>query len=166
MLVMIVITDLQPCCWYGCSWSGVRLLMLVAACHAVLRWLVLTTRTSSSAIMDHRAFCTKFWLLVQLSPDRLNTAVPRLGLLFGWKPGLNSAEYWIHFRARSVCAILPISVSQISQNLNTTRRWVSQWILSEHTFENFLVMGSFSKKRWIFFDVLRLQAAITPQWLY
>jgi len=37
-----------------------------------------------------------------------------------------SAEYWIHFRARTICTILPIPVSQISQNLNTTRQSVSR----------------------------------------
>ena len=53
-----------------------------------------------------------------------------------------SAEYWIHFHARIVCTIWPISVSQISRNLNTTRRPVSQWILSKQNFKN-----RFSKKK-------------------
>ena len=41
-------------------------------------------------------------------------------------------------------------VGQISRNLNTTRRSVSRWILSEHNFENFPVRGRFSKKCEIF----------------
>ena len=79
-----------------------------------------------------------------------------------------SAEYWIHFRARTVCTILPISVSQISRNLNTKRRSVSPWILLGTEFWKFCRKGSFFQKKTLnnrnFFNVLRLQAAITPQW--
>ena len=59
-------------------------------------------------------------------------------------------------------------VGQISRNLNTTRRSVSRWILSEQNFENFPVRGRFFQKTQnikFFFNILRLQAAITPQWL-
>ena len=59
-------------------------------------------------------------------------------------------------------------VGQISQNLNETRRQsVRPWILSEQNFENFPVRGRFSKtrKNSNFFNLLRLQTAITPQWL-
>jgi len=54
-------------------------------------------------------------------------------------------------------------MSQISRNLNITRRSVRRWILSEQNFENFPVMGCFPKKskKMIFFNVLGLQAAKT-----
>jgi len=42
-----------------------------------------------------------------------------------------SVKYWIHFHARAVCTILLISVSQISQNLNTAWQSALRWILSE-----------------------------------
>ena len=54
-------------------------------------------------------------------------------------------------------------VSQISRNLNITRRSVSRWKLSEQNLE-ILRRGVFSKNAKIF-NVLRLQAAVTPQWL-
>ena len=41
---------------------------------------------------------------------------------------------------------LPISVGQVSRNLNTTHRAVSQWIFSEHNFENFPIKDLFSPK--------------------
>jgi len=60
-------------------------------------------------------------------------------------------------------------VGQISQNLNTTRRSVSRWKLSGQNLKNFTARGRFSpkmqKKISKIFNVLRLQAAITPQWL-
>jgi len=65
-----------------------------------------------------------------------------------------SAKCWIPFRARTVCMILPISVSQISWNLNTTHQLVLRWILSEQSFENFPVRGSISLKNWNFFQHL------------
>jgi len=71
-----------------------------------------------------------------------------------------SAEYWIHFRARTGSTILRISVRQISRNLNTTRRLVNpfihRWIRSEYNFENFTVRGRFWKirKKSIFFQRL------------
>jgi len=44
---------------------------------------------------------------------------------------------------------------------------VSQWKLSELKFENFSVMDSISKKKFLKkFNVLRLQAAITSPWSY
>jgi len=64
--------------------------------------------------------------------------------------------------------ISPFPDGQISRNLNKTRRLVSRWILLERNFGNFTVRGRFSKKTqnfWKFFNVLRLEAAITPQWL-
>jgi len=58
-------------------------------------------------------------------------------------------------------------VGQISQNLHTTPQSVRRWILSENNFENFFCKGSFKKKQKVgtFFQVLRLQAVISPQWL-
>jgi len=97
---------------------------------------------------------------------------------------LYSAKYWIHFTVRfggvhafcyNAAESEPIwmksgvLLSQISQNLNTTRRLVSQWKFLEHNFEHFIVRGRFSKNKcknfFKKFNVLRLQAAITPQWL-
>jgi len=60
------------------------------------------------------------------------------------------------------------SVGHISRNLNTTRRSVSQWKLSGTQFWKFCRKWSFFQKCKILskiFNVLRLQAAITPQWL-
>jgi len=57
-------------------------------------------------------------------------------------------------------------VGQILPNLNTTRRSVSPWILSEQNFENVFIRGSFFPKKTQkidFLNVLRLQAAII-QW--
>ena len=60
-------------------------------------------------------------------------------------------------------------VGQILRNLNTTRRSVSRWKLSEHFFWRFCRKGSFFQKNQKFlkhFNVLRLQlAAITLQLL-
>jgi len=49
-----------------------------------------------------------------------------------------------------------------------TRRSVWQWILLGQKLENFPARGRFSKKCkkfWKIFQVLQLQAAVTPQWL-
>jgi len=51
--------------------------------------------------------------------------------------------------------ILPISVGQISRNLNTTRRSVWRWILLEQNFENFSVTCRLKKlKKMKFFQSL------------
>ena len=95
------------------------------------------------------------------------TLLLSLLLIFDSKPGFTRILDLLLSADRRLCTILPISVSQISGNLNTARRSVTRWILSEQNFENFPVRGRFSKKtqKKSSFNVLRLQAAITPQWL-
>ena len=56
-------------------------------------------------------------------------------------------------------------VGQILRNSNIAHWSVSWRILSEQNFENFPIIGRFSKKK-NFFNILRLQATITPQWLW
>ena len=60
-------------------------------------------------------------------------------------------------------------VGQISRNLNTACRSVSRWKLSEQNFENVTISDRFYKKnakQFYKINVLRLQAAITPQWFF
>ena len=73
---------------------------------------------------------------------------------------------------RAVCTILPISVGQISRNLNTTRRSMLRF-LSEQNFGNLPVTGRFSTKTYkidFFFNVVRLSrhnsAMIIDRWIF
>ena len=84
-----------------------------------------------------------------------------------------SSESWrarrdfVFFCQVSNARFYQLSVGQISRNWNTTRRSVSRWILSEHNFESFPVKSRFATKpqKYDFFNVLRLRAATTAQWL-
>ena len=70
-----------------------------------------------------------------------------------WKPGdFLSGTYKSNAR---------FPIGRISRNLNTTRRSVSRWELSEQNFEYFTIRGLFSKTlKFLNFYVLRLQVFI------
>ena len=90
---------------------------------------------------------------------------------FGRDP--RSSDSWRAMRNFAFCQVnnarfQRIPVGQISRNLNITRRSVSRWKLSGQNIEKFYHNGSFFRLMQKFskmFNVSRLQAAITPQWL-
>ena len=122
--------------------------------------------------------CSRVWLYFRRKWTDLDEIWSTLSTLSGLALAnsgrdTRSSDSW---RARQIfCQVSNarfhrFPVSQISRNLNTTRRSVSRWKLSEQNLENFTVRGRFPKKRknvFKSFDVLQFRTPTSlPAWRY